>query len=233
MRASQDGEITLTSDVSARVALRDLSLKDKANTLSINGMDLYFGLELSDGARLSYSLPPKPPMGAFDARFSGDWIYPVESNIIEVMHNQEPLRVDYNIKLEGQWILVNTETDQIYELTGSNGPIYIQPAETFRLDKMESAIPREFSLSQNFPNPFNPVTAIHYDIPTVSLTKLVVYDISGKLVKVLVSKSYPAGSYSIVWDGKDQAGQLVSSGVYFYSIEVDQFLDIKKMLLVK
>jgi len=233
LRAFQDGEITLTSNANGRIVPHEFSLKDKVNTLSINGMDLYFGLEFSFSERLSYSLPPKPPMGAFDARFSGDWVYPVESNIIEVMHSQESLRIDYNIRLEGQWILVNNETDKTYELTGSNGSMYIHPAETFRLDKIDSAIPSEFSLFQNFPNPFNPVTAIKYDIPTMSFTKLVVYDISGKIVKVLDARLYPAGSYSIIWDGKDQSGQQVSSGVYFYSIENDQFRNIKKMLLVK
>ena len=124
-------------------------------------------------------------MGAFDARFSGDWIYPVESNIIEVMHNQEQLRVDYNINLEGQWILVNTETNQIYELTGSKGPVYIQPAETFRLDKIESAIPKEFSLYQNFPNPFNAKTNFTFSIPVNSHIDFTIYDLQGKALGFL------------------------------------------------
>mgnify|MGYP002623482004 CR=1 FL=1 len=80
----------------------------------------------------------------------------------------------------------------------------------------------------NYPNPFNPVTVIRYQIPFSSFVSLKVYDMSGKLVVTLINKMQEAGGYDVTFDGKGLA-----SGTYFYSLETDQFSEIKKMVLVK
>ncbi len=92
----------------------------------------------------------------------------------------------------------------------------------------ETGIPEKFSLSQNFPNPFNPVTSINFDIAKNGSVKLNVYDISGKLVKELVNNEMSAGSYSYSLNAAD-----LNSGVYFYRIEANGFVDSKKFMLVK
>jgi hypothetical protein len=89
-------------------------------------------------------------------------------------------------------------------------------------------IPQIFSLSQNYPNPFNPSTSIKYDIPKHSGVKLVVFDLLGREVATLVNEMKKPGSYEVTFDGTN-----LSSGVYFYKIEAGDFVNVKKMVLIK
>ena len=94
-------------------------------------------------------------------------------------------------------------------------------------------IPAIYGLSQNYPNPFNPKTTIQYSIPNDTYVELKIYSISGELVRVLVNSKQDAGKYNIIWNGKDDNGNDVSSGIYFYKICADKFTETKKMLLIK
>jgi hypothetical protein len=89
-------------------------------------------------------------------------------------------------------------------------------------------IAADYSLSQNYPNPFNPVTKIKFSIPKNEFVSLKIYDIAGDEVMTLISNDVKAGSYSV-----DFNGSLLSSGVYFYRLETGNFLETKKMILVK
>jgi flagellar hook assembly protein FlgD len=88
-------------------------------------------------------------------------------------------------------------------------------------------------LSQNYPNPFNPSTEIRYNVPKTSPVKLAVYDVMGRLVRTLVDQTMSAGAQRTTWNGKDNNGQTVSSGVYFYHIQADGFTATKKMVMMK
>jgi len=88
--------------------------------------------------------------------------------------------------------------------------------------------PVSYSLNQNFPNPFNPVTKINYQVPALSKVMLTVYDVLGNKIATLVDKKQKAGSYSV-----DFSGANLASGMYFYKIEAGDFSAIKKMTLVK
>ncbi len=88
-----------------------------------------------------------------------------------------------------------------------------------------------YSLEQNFPNPFNPVTVIKYTVPRDGLVKVRVYDALGKEVAVLVNSMKQRGNYSVEFDGNDFKG--ISSGIYYYKMESGDFSDIKKMVLIK
>ncbi|MFH0930742.1 MAG: cohesin domain-containing protein, partial [Candidatus Zixiibacteriota bacterium] len=94
-------------------------------------------------------------------------------------------------------------------------------------------VPREFSLSQNRPNPFNPVTSIEYSLPTRSHVVLEVYNLLGQKVTTLVNEEQEAGAHQAIWDGKDKEGNSVSSGVYFYRMKSNSFSEVKKMVLMK
>jgi hypothetical protein len=101
-----------------------------------------------------------------------------------------------------------------------------------------SNIPNQFHLYHNYPNPFNPETTIRFDLPEVGYVKIAVHDITGKLVKVLASESKSAGSYSVNWDGRDTAGKLMPSGIYFCRMEAKtaagkMFVKSVKMGLVR
>ncbi|NUM82500.1 T9SS type A sorting domain-containing protein, partial [bacterium] len=93
--------------------------------------------------------------------------------------------------------------------------------------------PTEFALKQNYPNPFNPSTTIAFDLPQDGNLKLIVYNLLGQRVKTLYSGFQLAGSYRMNWDGKNELGQQVASGVYLYRVEAGAFVKTKKMMLIK
>ncbi len=96
-------------------------------------------------------------------------------------------------------------------------------------------LPTSFALNQNYPNPFNPVTHIVFDIPanwTASVT-LRIYNVQGQLVQTLVDGYLPAGRHEIIWNGRDTAGQPLSSGVYFYQFISGEIKAARKMQMVK
>ena len=97
----------------------------------------------------------------------------------------------------------------------------------------EDLIPEVFALHQNFPNPFNPVTTIRYDVPFESNVHIQIFDILGRKVSTLVNEYQTPGFKSIVWNGLDQTGSPVGAGVYFYIIDAGSFHQTKKMILLK
>jgi hypothetical protein len=94
-------------------------------------------------------------------------------------------------------------------------------------------IPTNFSLSQNYPNPFNPTTNINYSIPSDATVKLSVYNSLGQVVKTLVNVQQKAGYYSIRWDGANESGSKVASGMYIYRITAGSYIHSMKMNLIK
>lgn len=94
-------------------------------------------------------------------------------------------------------------------------------------------LPREFSLAHNYPNPFNNETAINYALPTDSPVLLEIYNIKGQKVRTLQQGYMPAGAYTAKWDGRDNYGNAVGSGVYFYQLNAGSFSKANKMVMVK
>lgn len=93
--------------------------------------------------------------------------------------------------------------------------------------------PREFWLGQNYPNPFNPTTTIEFNLPSSGSASLTIYDILGRTVARPVSRQLAAGKHEVVWDGRDQNGLPAASGVYFYRLVCGEFMETKKMIMVK
>ncbi|MCL5019908.1 MAG: C10 family peptidase [Patescibacteria group bacterium] len=99
---------------------------------------------------------------------------------------------------------------------------------------IESFVPTEFSLSQNYPNPFNPSTTIQLQIPENAQVLLTIYNITGQVIKTLFDGEKKAGFYNMVWDGTNNAGLKVSSGVYIYRLKTNKgFTQTRKMVLMK
>ena len=100
--------------------------------------------------------------------------------------------------------------------------------EKIQINNVTKAIPNEYELSQNYPNPFNPVTKINFAIQKQGLVTLKVYDMLGREVASLVNEFKQAGYYSMDFNASS-----LSSGIYFYRLQANDFTDIKKMVLVK
>ncbi len=97
----------------------------------------------------------------------------------------------------------------------------------------QQAVPRQFQLLQNVPNPFNPETEIAYRLPVASAVSLVVYDLLGRNIRTLVHQQQPAGRYRVRWDGRDASGRPVASGVYLYQLRAGDYSETRKMLLLR
>jgi hypothetical protein len=121
----------------------------------------------------------------------------------------------------------------IYELVKNahDGPQY--EIRKYIEELLSGPLPREVSLYQNFPNPFNLTTTIEYYLPFGTMVNIKIYNIAGQSVRTLVSSSQKEGSYEVIWDGCDDNGQIVSSGIYFYRLEIGGSSQMRKMLLLK
>ena len=97
----------------------------------------------------------------------------------------------------------------------------------------ELFLPESFFLQQNFPNPFNPFTTLQYNLPENSMVNVTVYDMLGRHVKTLVNQDQVAGYKSVVWDATNDFGKPVSAGIYLYQIHVGNYIQTKKMVLLK
>jgi hypothetical protein len=109
---------------------------------------------------------------------------------------------------------------------------YVSPIKTDVKEVVE-LMPSSFSLAQNYPNPFNPSTVISYQLSAVSNVQVKVFDMLGREVATLVNEERPVGRYQINWNGTDNFGSKVTSGVYFYTLRAGSFVATKKMILLK
>ena len=99
--------------------------------------------------------------------------------------------------------------------------------------KIETILPERFTLHQNYPNPFNPVTTLRYDLPKNSLVTIIIYDMMGREVKTLINQTQDAGYRLIIWDATNDYGKPVSAGIYLYQIQAGEFVQTKKIVLLK
>ena len=164
---------------------------------------------------------------------------------IAVNLSVEKIRDDWQIRIYDYARNTFTETEGVitdyhkyagttkYKILAGT-PQYLEKAETSFRD-----LPKDFSLSQNYPNPFNPTTRIMYTLPAKGRVTMTIYNILGQEVRTLVSrKDHEVGVHNITWNGTDDLGRAVSSGVYLYRMQVEtidgaSFTQTKKMLFVK
>ena len=93
--------------------------------------------------------------------------------------------------------------------------------------------PEVYALHQNYPNPFNPVTNLSYDLLDGTMVNITIYDIMGRIVNNLVNVHHSSGYKSVQWNATNNQGEPVSAGVYLYKIQAGDFVDTKKMILLK
>jgi hypothetical protein len=225
------------------------------NTLTIqdaNGgsQTLYFGADGKGEIPVAmFAMPPAPPAGSFDARFeSSEGGLMVEThaeqieNVIDlpiaIQSSAYPLTVSWKVK------------DGTYELSdGAGGTHAVRGEGTLKITNSSvnrvmlkvtggSEMPKEFALSQNYPNPFNPTTHIKYALPVDSKLTMELYNTLGQRVRTLTNGDMAAGYHIAEWNGTNDAGVQLASGMYFLrmsatGIDGKKFSDIRKLMLLK
>jgi len=101
------------------------------------------------------------------------------------------------------------------------------------LSTMSHLIPSAYALTQNYPNPFNPQTQIAYSLPEAGRVRLIIYNLLGQTVRTLVDETQAAGRHSVRWDGRDDEGRRLASGVYLYRLKANGFSAVRRMVMVK
>lgn len=151
-------------------------------------------------------------------------------------------RAHFNSGADSTFTVWDSLQTQHFTLTFSRRPtvVYFDPENDLLKEVNqytsvddEQIVPGNFYLSRNYPNPFNPSTTIRYEIANDGQISLIVYDVMGRKVKTLTNGYASAGQYSVVWDGRDDSGMQVSSGVYFYVIKTPANIAIRKMNLIR
>ena len=154
----------------------------------------------------------------------------------------EAIKLNMNVlQLNYQWTVPETVTDKAriridMDNTGTDysdrsGVFIIQ--NPLNLDRLQEETPKTFSLYANYPNPFNPTTTISYELSVTSHIELTIYNQLGQEIRTLVSRQQQANYYQIQWDGRDNAGKQVVSGIYVYRLTGDSFSQSRKMVLLK
>ncbi|GAB4368285.1 MAG: hypothetical protein Kow0042_09380 [Calditrichia bacterium] len=144
---------------------------------------------------------------------TGDWYDIFDQSVLTV--NSTPLPT----------LTIPAYTALVY----SNTPDSVLSIE----QKGESGLPRQFALYPNYPNPFNPQTRIHFELPTTEQVSMVIVNILGQKVKTLINRTYPAGKYEVIWDGTGDGGQQLSSGIYILHFRAGNYVKNHRMVLMK
>ncbi|MBC8183771.1 T9SS type A sorting domain-containing protein [candidate division KSB1 bacterium] len=100
-------------------------------------------------------------------------------------------------------------------------------------DDLLKSIPIKYSLEQNYPNPFNPTTSIHFTLRKENRVELVIYNVREQEIHNLISRNFPVGKHSVIWNGRDNSGKIVNSGVYLIRINAGDFTHVRKMTFIK
>jgi SdrD B-like protein len=247
VKTSAPGQLVLSSSGGSAKVSPPSSQLTRFNSLVFhdaagNEQSLYFGRDGKLDLR-QFELPPLPPEGVFDVRFSTQRMLELKdpqrdrSIPILIASAAYPVAIRWSVREPSSRAFLLVDGKSI-DLSGNGGVELAGAATPIRLllsSGPGTAIPKEFSLLQNYPNPFNPATVIEYQLPVASSVTLKIYNLLGQEVATLVRGVQEAGYRSARWDA---AG--IGSGVYFYRLDATSttdpsrsFTKVKKMLLLR
>ena len=142
--------------------------------------------------------------------------------------------VPYIKEPQGEAVCWAADLSGYYTLSeGLHPHLYFYPRLGTAVESQENSIPDKFKLDQNYPNPSNPITTINYQLPESDRVKFAVFNMPGKHIITLVNKEQAAGNYRIQWDGRDDKGLKVSSGIYLYRLKTGSFIRTRKMIFLQ
>jgi hypothetical protein len=179
--------------------------------------------------------------------FSGDeirgtaletYVPVIEEKLVFLMiHSNEPVGEVLSVSILDMDEGITYQSNE--EIIFSSNDMMGTPTDPFILTRSPlqegdfGYVPDVFSLKQNFPNPFNPISTLQYGLPDNAHVSLIIYDMLGKEITQLVNTTQEAGFRSVQWDATDSMGRPVSAGVYLYQIQAGEFVQTKKMVLLK
>ena len=228
LRSYDEGTIYISGGLSGRVDESSGQMRE-SSWISMNERKLFIDNSVSSTDEINFSLPPKPPIGGKDIRFSGDTKLCTSNEcVIEVMNDGKPITFECDIYDGESWEIVD-EVGNVFECEGIQVLEIQDDSESFVLRKSTSPqTPTEFSLFPAYPNPFNPVTTIQFTVPELALVKMVIYNIQGQWVATIVDGQLSPGRHTVQWNASE-----FSSGVYFLHMKSDKFSKIEKLMLIK
>jgi hypothetical protein len=204
---------------------------------SCSGVFTYLGLLGPDSCYGNQSIPGSCGYGKFNGILINDFLA-IADSVVGGELDSAGLKNNYNAKLSDVNKTATCLNEQFSDgIDNTNCMVIptvpVAPFSAAAKVSASGALPTEFSLSQSYPNPFNPTCVIEYALPTDSKVNLTIYNILGRKVRVLVDDYETAGYRSVEWDGRDSQGQILASGIYFYRIVAENFVQTKKMVLIK
>ncbi len=212
----------------------DIAIVEPGESGTVFG-DLYFyDYVVVEGSTDGVNWIPLAP--GYDCRYNAAWLNAWNSSAggdsTMFVHHELNLLDNFSA---GQKILIRF---RLFGDPGVNGwgwaidNLSIQP-NVSDVEKNKITLPENFQLSQNYPNPFNPSTTIKYQLPVKEKVTLIIYSILGEKISTLVDDIKPAGYYNINWNGRNNKNEKVASGVYIYRLKAGNFVDTKKMMILK
>jgi hypothetical protein len=151
------------------------------------------------------------------------------TSTVGIENNNEDIGLQYVFN-EMYAITASELVDNFAIKFSTNGPTVVSVEDE---DNSDNILPNAYVLEQNYPNPFNPETRIRYAIPEAGHVTLRIFDVHGQLIRTLQDANQLAGRYERIWDGNNEYNNKVSSGVYFYRLQSNSFMQVRKMILLK
>ena len=162
---------------------------------------------------------------------SGIQTQSLENVDVSSMLTEGPLTIPANGSVEVVFALVAANSMSELETNADRAQAFwLNPTS---IDDPVNPVATDFQLAQNFPNPFNPETTIRYTIPRTAEVQLEIYNALGQRVRTLVAGTQNAGAYDVVWNGRNDVGEMVSSGIYLYRLRAGNSVLTRKMLLMQ
>ncbi|KAA3631349.1 MAG: T9SS C-terminal target domain-containing protein [Calditrichaeota bacterium] len=186
----------------------------------------------------SLSVYPNSEFNA-DARLSISYFNTILNNDTSLYENELSIHIHKWDMVAHDWVMLPTVLDTSYGIATASidGPgiyaAFTTDVNTGVVISNTNVLPTTYTLSQNYPNPFNPETKVEFALPSKSDVKLVIHNVLGQTVKTLVDSELPAGNHAVYWDGSDESGHKVASGVYLYRFKAGEYSETKKMVLLR
>lgn len=217
----------------AYFAYDDVALVEPGDPGTVYGNTNFWDYVVVEGSADGFTWVPLED--GYDARFDPDWLnaYNTGTPGSAALYRHHEINM-LNTFSPGQQVLLRFRLYADAFVTGWGWAIdNLEIQERIVGIGEDYRLPQAFALEQNYPNPFNPATYIKYQLPKDAKVVLKIYNVLGQEIKTLVDARQPAGIYSIAWDGKNNAGRSVASGLYIYRMEAADFVHQRKMMLLR